>query len=629
MRERGIRPRTESSNGPEGGGDDRSAAVRIGLRTKLAASQAALVILLGVAASSVAGRIAEGHFRAELVARLASQCAVCRAALEEALPSWPPQAGAPLDEGVRRVALAAGGRLTLVDIDGTVLADSEGDRTAMENHAARPEIADAMRAGLGTSARRSATTEAETMYVAVCAEATGPVVRMAVPLASVRAAVGSIRTAIALATLVATLLAAMASVATLSALTATLGQLAVIARRLGAGDLAARARLASGDEVGALGAALDSMADDVGREIAAREQAAGRLERILEQMAEGVLVLGPDERVSLVNAEAARLLGRAPDDTLGRVLGDLLVRHEMLDLARRAVRLQTPLRDEISEASDSGRVLSVGASPLRGPDSELRGAVLTLRDVTELRRLATVRQEFVANASHELRTPVAAIQALAEALDSGALADPEQAARFVGRILDNSRRLTNLLTDMLALARLDAAPDEHEGPGDLSVRGLLEQVAARLEPLAEKKDLHVSVEVEGEPRVNAIEPLMMAALANLLDNAIKFTPEGGAIVLRGEADSDPSKARLSVTDTGPGIPEKARERIFERFYRVDRARSRELGGTGLGLSIVRNSVERCGGRVWVEASPKGGACFVVVLPAARADAGHNNSIAIP
>lgn len=579
--------------------------MRLGLRWKLAIAQVALIAALGAVLALLASHTTERHLTAELRDGLMHQCGLLRMAMADEGPG--------LQDLVTRFAHQAEARATVVGPDGTVLADSDADPATMGNHAGRPEILEARARGVGSSVRSSATTGIPTMYVATSTGPDEPTVRLALPLRSVQAAVGAVRRATYLGALLATLLAAAVGAWSVRTLTSSFGNLVRVARRLGQGDLTARVSALATDETREMGDALNAMAAHLAGAMEDLGRTASRLELILTQMAEGVLVVAADETVALMNPEAGAMLGCDHVAAVGRNLGEVMLQHELFDLARRAMRLQTVLSQDLATRTDPPRALSASAAPLRAADGGVEGAVITLRDLTDLQRLLTVRQEFVANASHELRTPVAAIQSLAEVLEAGALEDPDRARHFTTRILENTRRLTSLLDDLLSLARLDEAPSHTRQA--VAVRELLAAASARLEPQASRKGIAITVAGTEGVRALCSEQLMLAAVVNLVDNAVKFTPEGGRVELQATAEPD-GRVRVSVSDTGPGIPEKARERVFERFYRVDRGRSRELGGTGLGLSIVRHAVEQSGGRVWVEAAPGGGARFVIVLPGA-------------
>jgi len=586
--------------------------MRLSLRWKLAASQMALMLALSAVLVVVSCRVTEGHFVDQLRDTLARECGLLREAARASGLGPELEAGPELRSLAATFSQQVGARVTVVAPDGSVLADSEGDVQTMENHAGRPEVVAARAQGVGSSVRHSLTTGIDSLYVAQSIGSDAPTLRLALPLTSVRSMVRKLEGGIYAAAAVATVIAVAVAMWLTGALTESLASLARIARRMGQGDLDVRAPVTASDETRELGEALNTMTAGLSEAMSDLRRTAAHLELILTQMAEGVLVVGDDEVVVLVNPEAGRLLDTDPDHAVGRLLGEVVLQHELYDLARRAARLRTALSQDLVTSADPQKALAATAAPLRTARGT-EGVVITLRDMSELRRLQMVRQEFVANASHELRTPVAAIRSLAEALDSGALRDPEAGSRFVERIVENTDNLGRLLDDMMTLSELDETPPFQPSVEPLNVAQTLATAAARLQPQAQARHIQVSVDAEPGLAVLCSEHHLLAALVNLMDNAVKFTPEGGRVDLR--AVKENGRVRITVDDTGPGIPERARERVFERFYRVDRDRAKLAGGTGLGLSIVKHAIELNHGRVWAEATESGGARLVVVLPA--------------
>jgi len=593
--------------------------MRIGIRWKLAALQIALMTALGIALVVVIGRVTAGHYREQLRTSLAVQCGLLRSQIESERLDAVRTPGPGIQALAEQFAVQTRTRATIIAPDGTVVADTEAVAATMANHGQRPEVVAARASGGGSAVRRSATTGIETMYVADSTGVDALTVRLALPLTQVQTMVSRLQSGTAAVATVATAVAVLIGLWLTRALTESISALSRVARRIGAGDLGARADVASSDETRDLAHAINSMAEGLARAMADLEETAARLHLILSQMAEGVLVTDESERLQLVNPEASRLLGVDAVAALGRPMGAALPEHELVDIARRAMRLGTVLSQEITVHGEPLRILTTTAAPLCTPQGDAEGVVIALRDITELRKLMTVRQEFVANASHELRTPVAAIRSLAETLEGGALEDPLAARRFLLRIVDNTEGLVQLLDDMVALSQLDEAPQALLEPETLPVAEVLRTAASRLQAQAEAKGVTLQVSAPEGLCVTASSQHLLGALVNLVDNAVKFSPNGGRVDLAAERDA--GSARVTVTDEGPGIPEKARERVFERFYRVDRGRSRQPGGTGLGLSIVKHAVELNGGRVWAEAAEGGGARLVVVLPEAPASAG--------
>ncbi len=573
------------------------------LRWKIAGAYAALVLVAAMCVDVSVQRTVREQMVAEIQRDLARDCGMVRMILERAeRQEW--------GDIVRHTAIETGARVTVVDVDGTVLAESDAPPGEMPLHDTRPEIVDARLTGMGWSIRPSRTVGQEMLYVARANAPRGQVVRLAVPLTRIELASARLRRAALLAAVLAAGLGILAAIWLAGGITRDLEDLSETARRIGDGDLSARARLTGSVETARLAGTLNSMAGSLQSAGSRLEQSASRLTSILAQMADGVVVVDVDETVQIMNELATDFLD-AGEAGIGRPLAEVALNYEFCDLVRRALQLQTTVKGEVRTAGDDHRHLEVAASPVTNGRGDLVGAVAAVRDITRLKHLEKVRQDFVANAGHELRTPVAAIRSLAEALQGGAMDDPEVSHGFLSRIVSNTERLARLLEDMMELARLEDSETSAQS-SSLNVRSLLSSAAGRLGPQADAKRLVVSVVAPEDLEAWAHEDSLMAALVNLVDNAVKYTPEAGRVTLVGR-DTD-GGVEITVTDTGPGIPLEHRERVFERFYRVDKGRSRDLGGTGLGLSIVRHAVEANDGSVWAESADEGGARFVMRLP---------------
>ena len=339
-----------------------------------------------------------------------------------------------------------------------------------------------------------------------------------------------------------------------------------------------------------------------------------RMEAMLDSMIEGLIVLDARGRIRLVNRAAERLFSFSRMMAGGTLL-EAIRNHEVAALATRAATETAPIESEIRIEGASPRVLQISAVALRDSTQAPAGAVLVIHDVTLLRELEGVRQDFVANVSHELRTPLSLIKSAAETLIDGAKNDPVALGRFLDIIDKHANRLTLLIDDLLLLARLDS------GRVDLNFEPVLLRVAAQ-EAL---DDFALVAQARGVTLENSTPPGVAAqadperlrqVLSNLIDNAIKYGRADGRVSLSGRVLTD-GRVELSVRDDGPGIPLDAKERVFERFFRVDKARSREQGGTGLGLAIVKNVIQAHGGEVRVESAPGAGTEFFLTLPAAK------------
>jgi two-component system, OmpR family, phosphate regulon sensor histidine kinase PhoR len=346
-----------------------------------------------------------------------------------------------------------------------------------------------------------------------------------------------------------------------------------------------------------------------------------RSSAILRSMVEGVAVVDPQERMVFCNRAFSEIFSVDPASGEGHALIEVVRNSELLSLIRKALRGEEGLQSEIAMGIAQIQYFSVSATPVRaiepgpaGTIGKISGAVVVLHDVTELRRLERVRQDFVANVSHEFKTPLTAIQGFTETLLGGALEDPKNNVRFLHIIRNHAMRLARLTDDLLKLARIEAGKMEVEF-FSVGLMELIEGCAETALMKASKKQITLDIEVpSGLPAVRGDGELLRDVLQNLLDNAIQYTPSGGRIQVTAVAGT--KDATVTVSDTGIGIPLADQERIFERFYRVDAARSREAGGTGLGLSIAKHIMEAHGGRLWVESEVGKGSKFSFSMPLA-------------
>jgi len=537
----------------------------------------------------------------------------------------PPQSDAPaeLRNWTSRTS-RSGARITIVDNTGRVLADSEADAEKMENHANRPEIQQAFASGTGQSVRRSATLDRELVYRAQRYDRAGIspiVIRLALPLAQIDLSLVELRQRQLVATLVVLLIGGLVSFAFARMFAARVQRLQRFSQRIAEGDF--RPLLPEGprDELSDLADSLNVTAARMDREIRLLSGERNRSSAILRSMVEGVAVIDAEERLVFYNRAFSEILNVDPTSAEGRPLIEVVRNSELVGLIRRALRGQEGLQSDITMGITQTQSFSITAAPVKALDvsasghaaeGKPSGAVVVLHDVTELRRLERVRQDFVANVSHEFKTPLTAIQGFAETLLAGALDDPENNRRFLEIIRNHAMRLARLTNDLLKLARIEAGKMELE----FSSVGLLELIEACTETTllkANRKEITLEISVPPQlPAVRGDAALLRDVLQNLLDNAIQYTPPRGHIAV--SASAGKREAVVTVTDTGIGIPLADSERIFERFYRVDAARSREAGGTGLGLSIAKHIVEAHGGKLWVESTVGQGSKFSFSLP---------------
>jgi two-component system phosphate regulon sensor histidine kinase PhoR len=524
------------------------------------------------------------------------------------------QPGLNLENWAIQLAADSGIRVTLIRRDGVVLADSsvEPDQVrAMQNHRGRPEVRSALASGRGMNVRRSATTGNPYVYVARTLSSPGGevmILRLAEPLEQL----GALRARLAAAMALAVLAAGIAILFTSLWLDRRLFE---PASRLisGAHDLAlgrvSRVAVPDEEELAPLALALNRLAATAERQVEAVSLERDHLQEILASMSEGVLVVDRDGRAQMINPAFYRLFDLVGDFT-GRPALEIIRHPGFARVIEDTLRHGVPQSSQIVLTSPERRTLLLTSAALSGGE---RGAVVAARDTTELTRVADMRRDFVANVSHELKTPLAAIRGYAETLRDGALDEPPTARRFTDRILSQCRRLQELLDDLLILSRLegmDAALDREPVSLDAIARHAVELLA----PAAREKRVEIELREEPVPPVHGDAGNLERLLLNLLDNAIKYNRPDGKITVRvGRCGGE---AILEVTDSGIGIPPESISRIFERFYRVDKGRAREEGGTGLGLAIVKHIAQAHGGQVDVESRIGRGSTFRVRLPLA-------------
>ncbi|HSD30196.1 MAG TPA: ATP-binding protein [Vicinamibacteria bacterium] len=520
-----------------------------------------------------------------------------------------------LDPVVDATAREVDARVTVITPDGRVLADSAvsgGDLERLENHGNRPEVIGALAGTVSRAERRSATVRTELLYAAVPVRSGSRVVgvaRLSQGIGSIEAQARSLWRAGAVALLLALLATALLSVLLSAPLGRSLEEIMEAARQFAAGNLSARIRVRRDDELGELARIINQSADQLQSRMAEIARDRGRTDAILSAMDDGLLAVDHRGTVALANPSLTRTLDlREP---VGRHYLEVIRQREVGVLVEEVLR-DGERREAEVEILHLRRVFTISAVPFPGEKGAPPGVVLTFNDTTERHRVERIRRDFVANASHELRTPLTSIRGFVEALEDGALSEPETAARFLGKIRTHADRMTTLVEDLLELSRLESGDREPEWEA-VRPAGVAEGVTASFAALAARKGISLRHVDRGAPGVHTDPERLRRILENLVDNAVKYTPEGGRVEVTTSAGPDDS-ARVEVADDGPGIAAEHQARVFERFYRVDKARSRELGGTGLGLSIVRHLAESVRASVSVESEPGKGSRFIVTLP---------------
>jgi two-component system phosphate regulon sensor histidine kinase PhoR len=591
---------------------------------KLTLTLVGFTAIAGLAAALYLNHALEAFAVESLEARLAALERVLHDDARDLLRGPAPEAAR--QAFAQRAARATGARVTLILPDGRVVAESDtrpGGPAGMENHAGRPEVRAALAGQVGRDLRTSSTLETPLLYVASPVRDGDRIVgvlRLALPLAEVTASHENVHQVMLVGGLLALTVALGIGLFVSNRVTRPVVEMQSIARQLSEGNFAVRAPVRSPDEIGTLGRSLNVLAARLREKIQDLAQEQAKVTAILDGMVEGVIAVDGHDHILLMN-ERARVMFNLGTGRLERKPFLEVIRNaDLHDVFRegRAAGVEAAadgaaVRRELRLSTPVERILQVHAVPLRlGPGET--GVAMVLHDITALRQLEQIRTEFVANVSHELRTPLTAIQGYLETLLGGAMDDPAHARRFLEVVFRHTERLGRLLNDLTDLSNIELGRVSlHRGPVALAevVEGTLEIVRAKADAGGVRLEARLPADL---PAVQADRDRLAQILINLVDNAVKYTPRGGQVTVAAAAGA--GLVEVAVIDTGVGIPPADLPRITERFYRVDRARSRELGGTGLGLAIVKHLVAAHGGTLAIESRPGEGTRVRVTLPAA-------------
>lgn len=514
-------------------------------------------------------------------------------------------------------------RVTYIRSDGKVVGDSDHIPSTMDNHLSRNEVQEAIATGTGSSIRYSDTLHMNMLYVAITTSAKegndpAGIIRLAMSLSDVEGSLNRMWLALVFGLFLLFALAAVVSYRIALSVTRPLEKMTAVAKRIASMDYAIRVPEGGKDEIGELARALNAMASSLQGQLDEIRHNGARLQSVLDNMTSGVVMIGRDGRITLYNRQAERLLGSSARERVGRSYTEIRYHYELLGLIREGLTHSIVVHEELTVYFPEERILEIGLVPMTMSEDEEPGLLLVLQDVTAIRRLESMRSEFVANVSHELKTPVAAVKGFAETLLSGAMDDRETAKSFLTIIYEESDRLNRLIGDILELSKIESRRSPLQfSPIDLT--HFLDRMTELLSADAMKKAITLDVQSEPELFLEADEDRLGQIVMNLMQNGINYTPEGGKVKVRaefvaGEGEDAVDIVRITVSDTGIGIPRKDIDRIFERFYRVDKARSRSSGGTGLGLSIVKHLIELHHGTIRVESTVGVGSHFIMELP---------------
>ncbi len=542
-----------------------------------------------------------------------------------------------LDQFCRDYKEKTGARVTIVDSSGRVLGDSDEPSGKMENHLNRPEIKEADLSDMGTAIRYSSTLQKNLFYLAIAFESNADrkFLRLSLPLQDIDKAMNSIRMRIVTATLAVSLLAILLGLIQARRITKSVEEITAFSKEAAAGHFRKRLFLREKGELGELGKNISEMAHELHEKLKLSEEGKQKIEAILRNMSDG-LILSDIKGTILLSNEAVSRLFNVASSIEGKTIMETLRKAEMMDMIDHVAMSRERISREIEVTHPKDLYLMVTAAPFYSyrqvQVKELSGVILTFHDITRLKKLEEMRKDFVANVSHEIKTPITAIKGFTETLLDGAIEDRENAYKFLETIKNNSERLNSLVTDLLTLSRIEL--------GDIMIQqdvinpeDVIDTVFTILAEKAQSKSLYLRKDISPEIReLKADRDRLIQILLNLVDNGIKFTEQGGVTI---KVKSEKVKAKsveepgaipstsglepfasivIAVEDTGIGIPKKHLTRLGERFYRVDRARSRELGGTGLGLAIVKHLVKAHGWEMEIESTESQGTTVRILCP---------------
>lgn len=507
-------------------------------------------------------------------------------------------------------------RVTFIHSDGTVIGDSDYEPAEMDNHLDRTEVKEALALGVGRSVRPSDTMSLNMIYVAIPVN-TIPnqepyIVRLAMSLELVDQSINQVMIVLIAGLLVLFLIAAFISYRIALGLTRPLEEITKVAKRIKNMDYRARVKVTKLDEIGELGYAINAMADSLQVQMTRIKQNESQLESVLANMINGIVMIDSSGHFVLMNKRAEEVLGFSARELVGRHFAEAKQQYELAQIIQEGLTNKVHFRDEINFYYPEERLLELNLVPIQLEGNDFGGVLLVLQDVSAIRRLERMRSEFVANVSHELKTPIAAVKGFAETLLGGAVKDEETARSFLQIIFDESDRLNRLIGDILELSKIES----RRVPlmfSPVEMDTFISKTLTLLESEAAGKGIQLHKQVESGLYVEADEDRLRQIIVNLLSNGINYTPEGGRVSIVIES-MDEDHVRIQISDSGIGIPKKDLPRIFERFYRVDKARSRSSGGTGLGLSIVKHLVELHKGTISVTSTAGVGTTFTLELP---------------
>lgn len=503
-------------------------------------------------------------------------------------------------------------RITLIDYHGNVLGESQVDYSSMQNHLDRKEVQQAIKGTPGEDIRESTTLNVDFLYIAIPSSNTDLIIRTSMPLVhlkNINMQIWLYCLAGILAGLVFTLLLAVRFT---NAITKPIGELTAASRDIADGNYSKRAYVTSNDEVGQLSSAFNEMAGKLDKTVSELTDKNLRLDAMLNSMTNGFIAVDSNMQIILANSIAEDFF-HLDKDVLGKRFIEVIRNYRLNEILSKAIKENQSSVDEIPMSAPFEGVYRVYASPIKpSDDSEINsGAIITIHDITKIRKLEQIKTEFVSNVTHELKTPLTSIRGFIETLQNGAVNDPNVASQFLEIIDIEAERLTTLINDILQLSEIENNTID-TNISNHNLNEIITHVVSVLKGHADSKNVRMDIDAAPDIMISANRDRIEQMLINLIDNAIKYNIEDGSVLIKAVAAE--SKIIITVADTGIGIEQSHFSRIFERFYRVDKGRSRSIGGTGLGLSIVKHIAQLYNGDVQLKSEPGKGTEFTIKLP---------------
>jgi len=530
----------------------------------------------------------------------------------------------PLDERAidslcKTVGQAASTRVTIVLPWGKVIGDSDNDPARMDNHLDRPEVAAALEGSRGVSARYSPTLGKEMMYLALPLKKdlrTQGIIRTAISVDHIDKTLSSIERRIAFAGLIIAVLAALLSLLLSHRIRRPIEEIKRGAESFSRGEFDVRLPSSGLAEIAGLSQTMNRMAGELRERIRTITAQRNELEAVFSSMVEGVFGVDQEERLLGMNPSAARIVGCNAAAVQGRTIQEVIRLSELQRFVVGALSSEKPVEKDLVLYGEAERIVQARGAPLRDAEGKRIGVLVVLNDVTRLAKLENIRKDFVANVSHEIKTPITAIKGFVETLQEGRTQDQEEIRRFLEIIHRHVDRLEAIVEDLLTLSRMEKEAETEGIPlEDHAVRDILARAVQACDDKAESKKIHLEIDCREDLKARMDPQLLEQAVVNLIDNAINYSEEGKSVTIK--ALERAQEIFIQVQDQGCGIERKHLDRVFERFYRVDKSRSRKLGGTGLGLAIVKHIVQSHGGRVSVESQLGVGSTFTLHLPRSK------------